>query len=72
MVADATAFQDEGRGAALDRAENPQQVMGYAYSQQQEMLRKVKQCLVKVATSKRRLQQRAEKLGARVPQLEDQ
>ena len=59
-------------GAALDRAENPEQVLDYAYQQQQELVRKVKQGLVEVATSKHRLEQQAQKLGARVPQLEDQ
>ena len=59
-------------GAALDRAEDPREVLDFAYTQQLELLRKVKQGLVDVATSKRQLEQQAEKLRARVPQLEDQ
>ena len=59
-------------GAALDRAEDPREVMNFAYTQQLELLRKVKQGLVDVATSKRQLEQQAQKLRARVPHLEDQ
>jgi len=59
-------------GAALDRAEDPREMLNYADEQLQELLRKVKQGLIEVAISKRQLQQQLEKLGARVPQLEDQ
>jgi phage shock protein A len=58
--------------AALDRAEDPRQVMDYAYSQQQEFLRKVKQGLIEVATSKQQLAQQVQKQHNRVPQLEAQ
>ena len=58
--------------AALDQAEDPREVLDYAYSQQLELLRKVKHGLVDVATSKVRLQRQAEKLRARLPYLEDQ
>ncbi len=57
--------------SALDRAENPQQVFDYAYSQQQELLRNVRRGLIEVATAKRRLERQSEKLIARVPQLDD-
>src|SRR5919198_592863 len=58
--------------AALDRAEDPREVLDYAYSQQLELLRKVKQGLVDVATSKAQLEHQAEKLRARLPHLEGQ
>jgi phage shock protein A len=58
--------------AALDEAEDPQQVMSYAYQQQQELLRKVKLGLIDVATSKQQLERQARDLRARVPVLEDQ
>ena len=59
-------------GAALDRAEDPRQTVDYAYGQQQALLRKVKQGLIEVATSKRQLEQQAQKLRDRVPHIEDQ
>jgi len=58
--------------ATLDQAEDPLEVMGYVYGQQQELLHKVRQGLVEVAVSKRRLDQQVEKLQARVPQIEEQ
>jgi phage shock protein A len=58
--------------SALDRAEDPRQVMDYAYNQQRELLVKLRRGLLDVATSKQQLEQQAEKLKARVPQLEDQ
>lgn len=58
--------------AALDRAEDPRQVMEYAYGQQQEFLRKVRQGLVEVATSRRQLEMQVQKQSARIPQLEVQ
>jgi phage shock protein A len=57
---------------ALDRIEDPHQALDYAYSQQQELLRKVKLGLIEVATSKRQLEQQAQKLRARIPQLDEQ
>lgn len=56
----------------LDTAEDPRQTLEYAYTQQQEMLRKVKQGLVEVATSRRQIEFQAKKLRERLPQLEDQ
>lgn len=58
--------------AALERAEDPREVLGYADEQQQELLRRVKQGLIEVAISKRQLQQQVATLDARVPRLEDQ
>ncbi|MBI2863851.1 MAG: PspA/IM30 family protein [Chloroflexi bacterium] len=58
--------------AALERAEDPREVMTYVDEQQQELLRKVKQGLIEVAISKRQLQQQVEKLRVRVPQVEAQ
>jgi phage shock protein A len=58
--------------AALDRAEDPRQVMDYAYEQQQELLLKTRRGLIEVATAKAQLEQQSRKLGARVPQLEEQ
>lgn len=58
--------------AALDEVEDPQQVMTYAYQQQQELLRKVKLGLIDVATSKQQLERQARDLRSRVPLLEDQ
>ncbi len=58
--------------AALDRAEDPREMLDYGYTQQQELLRKVKQGLIEVSTSKAQLQQQVEKLRTRIPQLEEQ
>ena len=58
--------------AAVDRAEDPRQLVDYAYEQQHELLRKTKQGLVEVAASKVRLEQQAEKLRSQVPKIEDQ
>jgi phage shock protein A len=58
--------------AALERVEDPREVLGYVDEQQQELLRRVKQGLIEVAISKRQLQQQVEKLDTRVPRLEDQ
>ena len=58
--------------AALDRAEDPRELVDYAYNQQHELLRKTKQGLVEVATSKVRLERQARKLRERVPQIEEQ
>ena len=58
--------------SAIDRAEDPRQLLDYAYEQQQQLLLKTKQGLVEVATSKAQLEQQSQKLRARVPQAEDQ
>lgn len=58
--------------AALDEMEDPRQTMEYAYARQQEMLRKVKQGLIEVATARRQIEFQARKLRERLPQLDDQ
>jgi len=58
--------------SALERAEDPRQVLEYAYGQQQEFLRKVRQGLVDVATSKAQLEQQSKKLRPRIPQMDEQ
>ena len=58
--------------SALDRAEDPRQLVDYAYRQQQELLRKTKQGLIEVAASKVRLEMQSERLRDRVPQTEEQ
>src|SRR5258706_566951 len=58
--------------SAMDRAEDPRQVLDYAYTQQQLLLVKLRQGLVEGATSKQQLERQSKKLEARVPQLEDQ
>ena len=58
--------------SALDGAEDPRQVLDYAYSQQQELLVNLRRGLVDVATAKQQLEQQAQRLEARVPQLDAQ
>ncbi len=58
--------------SALDRAEDPRQVLDYAYSQQRELLMNLRRGLVDVATSKEQLEQQAERLQASIPKLDDQ
>ena len=58
--------------SAIDRMEDPRQLLDYAYQQQQYLLLKTKQALVEVATSKARLEQESKKLLDRIPQTEDQ
>src|SRR5258708_5257123 len=57
---------------ALDRAEDPRQVLDYAYKQQQEMLINMRRGLVDVATAKQQLEQQAQRLQDRIPKLDDQ
>lgn len=40
---------------ALDRAEDPREVLDYSYAQQQEMLQKVRRGVADVATSRKRV-----------------
>ena len=56
----------------LDRAEDPRQTLDYSYEKQVELLRKVKQGVVEVASSRRRLEMQSEKVSAKIPKLEDQ
>ena len=58
--------------SVLDRMEDPRQLVDYAYTQQQELLRKTKQGLIEVATAKVRLEREAQKLRDQAPRMEDQ
>jgi len=58
--------------SALDQAEDPRQVLDYAYNQQQELLVNMRRGLVDVATAKQQLEQQAQKLESRIPHLDDQ
>lgn len=58
--------------AAVDRAEDPRQLLDYGFAQQQALLRKVRQGLIEVATSKTQLQQQVKKLRGQVTQLDEQ
>lgn len=58
--------------SALDNAEDPRQVLDYAYNQQQELLVILRRGLVDVATARQQLEQQARRLDARIPQLDDQ
>lgn len=58
--------------AALDKVEDPREVLGYVDEQQQELLRRVKQGMIEVAISKRQLQQQVQALKPRISRLEDQ
>ena len=58
--------------SALDRAEDPRQVLDYAYSQQQQLLVSLRRGLVDVATSKQQLEQQAQRLLDSIPKLDDQ
>jgi phage shock protein A len=56
----------------LDRAEDPNESLNYAYERQLETLRKVKQGLVEVVTAKRRLEYQAERARGEIPKVEEQ
>jgi phage shock protein A len=56
----------------LDQAEDPRQALDYAYAQQQELLRQIRQGVIEVATSKHLLEQQARRLGEQVPRSEQQ
>src|SRR5262249_57096145 len=52
---------------ALDRAEDPREVLEYGYQQQQRELVEVKRSLVEVATARAQLERQARKLRDRIP-----
>jgi phage shock protein A len=58
--------------SALNKVEDPREVLDYAYSEQQQLLVKLKQALVEVATSKQQLEQQSSRLRDRIPQLDSQ
>ncbi|MDW4911722.1 PspA/IM30 family protein, partial [Streptomyces sp. ADMS] len=51
----ATLFRTKAN-KALDRAEDPREVLDYSYAQQQEMLQKVRRGVADVATSRKRIE----------------
>ena len=57
---------------ALDQAEDPRQVLDYAYNQQQQLLITLHRGLVDVATAKEQLAQQVRRLETRLPHLDDQ
>jgi phage shock protein A len=58
--------------AELDRREDPRETLDYAYAEQQELLRKVRQGLVEVMTARRRLERLAKLRQDALPRLEEQ
>jgi phage shock protein A len=54
---------------ALDRAEDPREVLGYSYQRQVEMLAQVRRGVADVATSRKRLQLQAAQLQASIDEL---
>jgi len=58
--------------AALESMEDPRQTLDYAYTRQQQMLRKVKQGLIDVVTARRQIEFQVKKLRERLPLLDDQ
>lgn len=58
--------------AVLDQAEDPIEVLDYAFNQQEEFLRKVKQGLVEVSTAKHQIKGQLSKQRSRIPMLDDQ
>lgn len=56
----------------LDNAENPVETLDYSYERQLELLKKVKQGVVEVVTSKRRIELQAQKIREQVATLETQ
>ena len=58
--------------SALDRAEDPAEMMDYAYAEQKQLLVRTKRGLVDVATSKVQLVRQAQSLRKQVSKVEDQ
>jgi len=58
--------------AALDRAEDPREVLEYGYQQQQRRLVQVRRGLVEVAASRAQLERQARKLHEQVPLCDEQ
>src|SRR4029077_11291376 len=57
---------------ALDRAEDPREVLDYSYEQQLEMVQKVRRGLADVATSRKRVQLQVIQLQLSAGKLQDQ
>lgn len=58
--------------ATLDDAEDPREVMDYAYNQQLQLVRRVRGGLVEIATARRQLELQLERHRSRVTQLDTQ
>src|SRR5271163_2586466 len=57
---------------ALDKAENPADMLDLSYEQQIENLQKVRRALADVATARKRLELQASQLQAQADKLQDQ
>lgn len=57
---------------ALDKAENPTEMLDLSYEKQQENLQKVRRALADVTTAKKRLELQASQLQAQADKLQDQ
>ncbi|HEY2833636.1 MAG TPA: PspA/IM30 family protein [Sporichthyaceae bacterium] len=57
---------------ALDRAEDPREVLDYSYAKQQEMLTKVRRAVAEVATSRKRLELQQTQMGGQGEKLTEQ
>ncbi|MGD9697399.1 MAG: PspA/IM30 family protein [Thermoleophilia bacterium] len=57
---------------ALDRAEDPREILDYSYEKQLEMLQKVRRGVADVATSKKRIELQSAKLEQSVEKLDGQ
>jgi phage shock protein A len=67
-----TAIVKAKADRAVDDMENPHETLEYAYERQLEMVRKVKQGIVEVATSKKRIELQADRLRADLARLDGQ
>jgi phage shock protein A len=56
----------------MDRAEDPREVLDYSYTQQQEMLRKVRRGVADVATSRKRIETQVIQLQRSSEKLDEQ
>jgi phage shock protein A len=56
----------------MDRAEDPREVLDYSYTQQQEMLRKVRRGVADVATSRKRVETQVTQLQRSSEKLDEQ
>jgi len=57
---------------ALDRAEDPREILDYSYAKQQEMLTKVRRAVADVATSRKRLELQQSQLSGQTEKLTEQ
>jgi phage shock protein A len=57
---------------ALDRAEDPREILDYSYAKQQEMLTKVRRAVADVATSRKRLELQQSQLGGQAEKFTEQ